>query len=84
MIMMEDTILTFSIDLGCSNTTLQSNTHTLCLVIKSSSCKVGAESVLLLALNDPGSLSGTTFLASRHQIYLNVAQWGRGGGTVCR
>lgn len=35
--------------------------------------------VLLPALNDSGSVSGSTFLESGHQIYLNVAQQGRGG-----
>lgn len=57
----------------CSNT----YTPTSCLVIKTSSCKAGAGPLLLLlALNDPGLVSGSIFLPSGHQIYLNVEQWG--------
>lgn len=96
MIVMTDTILPFLIHLGgiYGNTpplsmlqhlyTAVKHTHTSCLLIKTSSCKSGAEPVLLLALNDPGLVSGSTFLPSGHQIYLKVAQWGRGGYTVRR
>lgn len=59
----------------------QTHTHTSCFVIKTSSCKSRAGSVLLLALNDPGSVSDST---SGHQIHLNVAQWGNGGHIMRR
>lgn len=96
VIVMTDTILPFLIHLGgiYGNTAPLSmlrhtyytavkhtHTHTSCFIIKTSSCKSRAGSVLLLALNDPGSVSDST---SGHQIHLNVAQWGNGGHIMRR